>query len=139
MCWSVPDRHSICLTTSTELSLVRKKSAMLATASSSMPVKTALDVSPDDSDLVDISLTQVQDTKVPGISATADAPSPIPSSTPAVRDAALKKLPKLVHGLIPVSNRFWFAVFPKLVDADQLNVGDGLAMAHIPELSLIHI
>lgn len=106
---------------------------MLATASSSMPVKTALDVSPDDSDLVDISLTQVQDTKVPGISATADALSPIPSSTPAVRDAALKKLPKLVHGLIPVSNRFWFAVFPKLVDADQLNVGDGLAMAHIPE------
>lgn len=106
---------------------------MLATASSSMPVKTALDVSPDDSDLVDISLTQVQDTKVPGISATADALSPIPSSTPAVRDSALKKLPKLVHGLIPVSNRFWFAVFPKLVDADQLNVGDGLAMAHIPE------
>lgn len=57
------------------------------------------------------------------------------STTPRIGDGARAVgSVKPVHGLSPVSARFWFSVFPHTAvpDVDALNAGDGLAHACFP-------
>ena len=89
-----------------------------ANGASSSSADAILHISPDDSDLVDFSLTQVQDTVLPTISAVPSTTTPLTSPAPTLPATSL---PPLEHGLIPVSTRFWFGVFRELVDPDLLN------------------
>ena len=71
---------------------------------------------PDESDLFELSQTDVQDTTLPMQLLPAPA---APGARP------------LVHGPIPVSARFWFAAFDgERPDADALNVEDGRGVTH---------
>lgn len=89
-----------------------------ANGASSSSADAILHISPDDSDLVDFSLTQVQDTVLPTTSAVPSTTTPLTSPAPTLPATSL---PPLEHGLIPVSTRFWFGVFRELVDPDLLN------------------
>ncbi|KAI3617503.1 hypothetical protein CBS9595_003412 [Malassezia furfur] len=77
--------------------------------------------SPDDSDLMEFTHTEPEASS----SHVRVLPTPPAGPTPT---------PALVHGLTPVSNRFWFAVFAqeRFPDADTLNAGNGLRHAAFP-------
>lgn len=91
---------------------------MLATLSSSA-TETTVNFAPDDSDLLDFSLPAAAHKELPK--------QLLPPAPP--RPAA-----RLAHGLIPVSNRFWFGVFPHetLPSAESLNASNGLTYAKFP-------
>ncbi|WFD03205.1 hypothetical protein MOBT1_001894 [Malassezia obtusa] len=91
---------------------------MLATEAAS--TTETVHFAPDDSDLMDFTQADVQQAA--------------PAAPTAPTTAGARPVPALVHGLTPVSHRFWFAVFSQtdFPDADTLNAGDGLAHARFP-------
>lgn len=83
--------------------------------------ETTVPYTPDDSDLMEFTHTEPEASS--SHIRVLSAPPVVPTQAPA-----------LVHGLTPVSNRFWFAVFAqeRFPDATTLNAGNGLRHAAFP-------